>query len=94
MGVLPVDVSRRDAVSTVRRISGGYAAHSEKLTPVDRRIRALGANQLRGDDGNGDNDNGERDLPESSRHEPPRFVKLPAMATIYSDRGKCSRQKS
>jgi hypothetical protein len=48
----------------------------ERAGSVDRRVRALGTNQLRsGDDGNEDNDTDERDLRASSRHGSPSILR-------------------
>src|SRR5262245_20818574 len=40
-GILPSDASWHDASSSVRCVSGGYAAHSEKLTALRPSATAL-----------------------------------------------------
>jgi hypothetical protein len=69
----------------------------ERAGGVDRRVRALWSNQLRGgDDGNEDNGNDERDLRASSRHELPSIPEAlrPASATIHGDAEKCRRREA
>jgi hypothetical protein len=64
---------------------------------VDRRVRALGPNQLRGgDDADEDNGNDERDLRASSRHGPSSISEAlrPPRRSYATTRGKAVGERA